>query len=56
MNPPSCFVTLVVVVVLIGTVRNATERKRIEEDGYDIELLKRGKEKNPYFHYSLKLE
>ncbi len=32
------------------------ERKRIEEDGYDIELLKRGKEKNPYFHYSLKLE
>lgn len=28
------------------------ERKRIEKDGYDIELLKRGKEKNPYFHYS----
>ncbi|MCP4646940.1 MAG: hypothetical protein GY852_04285 [bacterium] len=27
------------------------ERKRIEEEGYDIELLKRGKEKNPYFHY-----
>lgn len=29
------------------------ERKKLEGEGYDIELLKRGAEKNPYFHYFL---
>ena len=29
------------------------ERKNLEKEGYDIDLLKRGKESNPYFHYSI---
>ena len=27
------------------------ERKNLEKEGYDIDLLKRGKESTPYFHY-----
>jgi len=30
-----------------------SERKKLEVEGYDIDLLKRGKESNPYFHYSI---
>ncbi len=31
------------------------ERKKLEVEGYDIELLKRGRETNPYFHYSISI-
>ncbi len=35
----------------MGAAEIEAEAKKIEKEGYDLELLKRGVEKNPFYHY-----